>query len=157
MDTTHSDTFQRIWNEKQRKTKDELSRHSEEWHGTKGFKEWSWETNDTQLPERCRPYHKWRNQLRIPSTQQGFDGKRSHIISALIPFVWWLSEDWAIEMRVIFKMCIGFQVSSPPLILSRYNRHSFATMKDVLRVTVLGVSFIENKLMYFEGQRNLQV
>lgn len=60
-------------------------------------------------------------------------------------------------MRVIFKMRIGFQVSSPPLILSRYNRHSFVTMKDVLPVTVLGVSFIENKLMYFEGQRNLQV
>lgn len=30
MDTTHSDIFQRVWHEKQRKTKDELSRLTEE-------------------------------------------------------------------------------------------------------------------------------
>lgn len=75
-------------------------------------------------------------------------------ISALIPFVWWLPEDWAIETRVIFKMCISFQV--PPSLLVLSLAYIQLAVKDVLRVTILSVSFIENKLMlYLDGQRDL--
>lgn len=51
-------------------------------------------------------------------------------------------------------MCISFQV--PPSLLVLSLAYIQLAVKDVLRVTILSVSFIENKLMlYLDGQRDL--
>lgn len=51
-------------------------------------------------------------------------------------------------------MCISFQVLPSPLVLSL--SYIQLAVKDVLPVTILSVSYIENKLMlYLDGQRDL--